>query len=195
MCCWSEHFSGFFEMNLFRPGIFLKRAKDKAHLNGRGKKKGRQESEDRAVGEKCGHIAFWKAKEAVSRRKTQSAVLAWQPCSGDEEGTSDTWESSFSSWGMTRGCSVRAAPRVMRRTLRTKSSQSPVQRKLRMASLQSNGPYTARPSHSDFSTRVTSGKRTSRDKSLSKGAYGDKHIVSNQWPQQGEDISPTWFIH
>lgn len=167
-------------MNLFGPGIFLKRAKDKGHLSGRGKKKDRQESEDRAVGEKCGHIVFSNAKEAVSRRKTQSAVLAWEPCSGDEEGTSDTWESSFSSWGMTRGCSVRAASRVTRHMPRTKSSQSPVQRKPRMASLQSNGPSAAWPSHSDLSTRVTSGKRSSRDKSLSKGACGDKPIVSNQ---------------
>ena len=84
---------------MFGPGIFLKRAKDKGHLSGRGKKKGRQESEDRAVGEKCGHIAFWKAKEAVSRRKTQSAVLAWEPCSGDEEGTSDTWGEQLQQLG------------------------------------------------------------------------------------------------
>ena len=36
----------------------------------RGKRKDREESEDRAGGEKHGHVVFWKAKEAVSRRKT-----------------------------------------------------------------------------------------------------------------------------
>lgn len=41
---------------------------------GGGKRKDREESEDRAAGEKHGHVVFWKAKEAVSRRKTVSSA-------------------------------------------------------------------------------------------------------------------------
>ena len=59
---------------------------------------------------------------------------------GKGEGTSDPWESSFSSLlggvgGVTRGQSVRATSWVSRSMLRTKSSQSPVQSKPTVKSL------------------------------------------------------------
>ena len=132
---------------------------------GGGKRKDREESEDRAVGEKHGHVVFWKAKRPCQEGK-QSAVLAWKSCSGDKEGTRNTWESSFSSWGMNQrvfcsccipGDQEQASNQVITKPCPEQAKNDITEQWARR-----------RPCHSDLSTRVTSAKRTSRDKSLSK---------------------------
>lgn len=145
---------------------------------GRGREKNVEESGDRDAGEKHGIAMTGQAKEAVSRRRTWSAVPGWKPSSGETPGT---WEGRGGDLVAAGGGPDCARPRGSRSPHRTSSSQRPIQSKPTIKSLQKkNGAPTPQPRHSALSTQVTPARRTGRGKYQSMGADWDSPTEASQ---------------